>query len=63
MHIRPSELLGITDTYVAFCFDEACAYIIKKIEDGEEPIFKSNVSENKTNKNISKPSDLYSKFN
>lgn len=22
---RPSELLGITDTYHAWCFDEACA--------------------------------------
>ena len=38
---RPSTLLDITDSYTAFCFDEACAYIIQKLEDGEEPIFKA----------------------
>ena len=37
---RPSFLLDIVDPYTAFCFDEACAYITKKMEDGEEPIFK-----------------------
>lgn len=31
---RPSEIVGINDTYLAFCFDEACDYILsfKKIE-------------------------------
>lgn len=61
MHIRPSELMGITDTYLAFCFDEACSYIVKRIQDGDEPILKKDVSK-EGNKNISKPSDLYSKF-
>ena len=37
---RPSTLFGIDDEYTAYCFDEACAYIIKKIENGEEPTFK-----------------------
>lgn len=37
---RPSTLLDIDDPYTAYCFDEACAVIIKNIEDGEEPIFK-----------------------
>lgn len=36
---RPSTLLDIYDPYTAFCFDEACAYIIQKIEKGEEPGF------------------------
>lgn len=37
---RPSTLIDIYDPYTAFCFDEACAYIIQKIEKGEEPSFK-----------------------
>lgn len=33
--------MGIKDdTYTAYCFDEACAYIIRKLEEGEEPQFK-----------------------
>lgn len=31
--------MDIEDTYTAYCFDEACGYILKKIEDGEEPRF------------------------
>ena len=37
--IRPSEILGIVDTYTAYCLDEACAYITSKIQKGEEPDF------------------------
>lgn len=37
---RPSELVGLEDAYEAFCLDEACAYIIQQIEDGNEPLFK-----------------------
>lgn len=36
---RPSTLFGITDVYTAYCFDEACAFIVTKIENGEEPQF------------------------
>lgn len=38
----PSELLGIEDKYLAFLFDEACMFIIKKVEDSkgkEQPKF------------------------
>lgn len=62
MHIRPSELLGIDDAYTAFCFDEACAFIINKLKDGEKPTL--NKSDNKsTNSVYTKPSDLYNKYN
>lgn len=44
--VRPSELVGIVDTYTAFCFDEACAYITSRIKDGEQPDF--TVKENKS---------------
>lgn len=39
--VRPSTLLDITDPYTAYCFDEACAYIIGKLEEGEEPTFRT----------------------
>lgn len=56
---RPSELMGIEDNYTAFCFDEACAFIIKQIKDGKEPIMRVE------NENIvyKKPSDLYRHYN
>lgn len=28
--VRPSEVMAIDDDYVAFCFDEACAFITDK---------------------------------
>ena len=55
MHIRPSELLGIDDVYTAFCFDEACAYIISEMKEGKEPI----INNSNENKKVSKPSDVY----
>lgn len=60
MHIRPSELIGLTDSYLAFCFDEVCAYILKRMQDGEEPIIKENTKDNP--KKVSKPSDIYNKY-
>ena len=37
----PSEILGITEEYDAFCFNEACAFIRIKMEgeDKEQPRF------------------------
>ena len=58
IHCRPSEMLEIDDAYTAFCFDETCAYILKRIEDGDEPIIK----EEKQTKVYSRPSDFYKKF-
>lgn len=35
--VRPSELMGIEDDpYVAYCFDEACAFIKLKVDNGEQ---------------------------
>lgn len=55
---RPSEIMGIRDNYTAFCFDEACAFIVKQIKDGKEPIMRVE------NDNIvyKKPSDLYRRY-
>lgn len=60
MHTRPSDILGIEDAYTAFCFDEACAYITKRIQDGEKPIIQDD---NVAGKSFKRPSDLYSMFN
>ena len=37
---KPSSIIGIEDPYTAYCFDEACAYIIHEIQDGKTPMFK-----------------------
>lgn len=55
----PSELLSLSDEYTAFCFDEACAYIMAMLDDGkkivkfvdDEPLVKA--------KHYSRASDMY----
>lgn len=38
--VRPSELLGISDDpYTAYCFDEACAYMLSQIDNKKTPRF------------------------
>ena len=38
----PSELLHISDPYTSYCFDEACAFIMSKLDAGEEMAFKTH---------------------
>lgn len=40
---KPSEILSISEEYDAYCFNEACAYISAKMDEGEQPIFKRKV--------------------
>lgn len=63
MHIRPSELMDISDAYTAFCFDEACAYILKELKDGKEPVFKKESNNDSNDSSYRRPSDLYKKYN
>lgn len=35
----PSEIARIHDEYEAFCFDEACFYIISQLEKDKKPNF------------------------
>lgn len=44
---RPSEFIGGLDEYTAFCFDEACSYIISMMRQDKEPRWKDKVKENK----------------
>ena len=61
MGCRPSELIEIDDPYTAFCFDEACALIVSKIKEGEQPIIKEEKpKEQKITYN--RPSDVYKKY-
>lgn len=38
----PSEMMHISDPYTAYCFDEACAFIMSKLDAGEEMKFKTH---------------------
>jgi len=41
---RPSQVISLYNEYEAFCFDEACAYIMSELskEDPKEPNFDVN---------------------
>lgn len=46
---RPADMLGIPDSYTAWCFDEAVLYIISKIEEsGEIPDIWQEKNDNKS---------------
>lgn len=35
----PSEIMGIEDSYTAFCFNEACLEIIVRLQNEEKPFY------------------------
>lgn len=57
--VRPSVLLNINDEYTAFCFDEACAYILGRLRNKEKPRFAQAQA---MGKNYSRPSELYAQI-
>ncbi|SQB33654.1 Uncharacterised protein [Clostridium cochlearium] len=50
---RPSKIIGLTNDYEAFCFDEACVYIMNEMqeEDSPKPRFIDDEQVNKQNNN------------
>lgn len=56
-NVRPSEIIFIEDEYTAYCFDEACSYIISQLKNKKKPRFNSKSKEIKVRYN--KLSDLY----
>ena len=46
----PSQIARIECEYEAFCFDEACMYIIEQIEDKKTPTFTEDRIDDKGNK-------------
>ena len=59
---RPSNILGIDDEYTSFCFDEACAYIMSKIDNGENPKFAVENDSNNINRKARLPSEIYKHY-
>ena len=55
---RPSVLLNLGDEYLAYCFDEACAYIKMRIQEGIEPTFKDTEKP----KRFKRASDFYKSY-
>lgn len=55
---RPSVLLGLREEYEAYCFDEACAYIKMRMQEGAEPVFKKQGKP----KRYKTASDLYKDY-
>ncbi|HBZ6635219.1 hypothetical protein FDB55_13200 [Clostridium botulinum] len=45
---RPSQVINLTNDYEAFCFDEACVYIMSEMnkEDAQEPRFENDTPRN-----------------
>ncbi|RDY22884.1 hypothetical protein CHF27_011230 [Romboutsia maritimum] len=47
----PSEISRIKDEYTAFCFDEACMYIITQLQDKQVPSWREDAeNEDRTRK-------------
>ena len=36
---RPSEVLRMDDGFAAYCFDEACCFILSQLDEGKRPFF------------------------
>ena len=48
---RPSAIAGITDSYEAFCFDEAASYVLHMAQNEDKvPTFKAGNDSNGTGK-------------
>ena len=54
LECSPSTIFDIEDPYTAYCFNEACIYILRRIENGDEPMFE---------KHYKSFSDLYAQYN
>ena len=50
-NVRPSTILNIEDPYEAYCFDEACMYIVSNIKDGKTPIYANKTNGTTTQQN------------
>lgn len=50
-HKLPSEIARIHNEYEAFCFDEACDYIIAQLEDKKTPRWRDDIKDKQTIRN------------
>jgi hypothetical protein len=54
-------VVGIDDYYTAFCFDEACMFLLNALENEKEIIFKTSDNVSQT-KHYSSFSEMYKSF-
>lgn len=54
-------MMAVTDEYTAYCFDEACFYILSMIKEGKKPHFKTQEKEEKNH--YSSFQELYKQYN
>lgn len=61
----PSEVIGIDreDTYTAYCFNEACLYIMVHLDNGEKPKYTEMRDFKMKPKNYHTFSEFYKSFN
>lgn len=45
---RPSDILRIADGFEAYCFDEACCWIISQLDEGKRPFFGRETANSRT---------------
>ncbi len=55
----PSDIIGVEDNYTAFCFNEACAEIILRLQNEEKPIYREQEEEQEEYSNFT---DFYKNF-
>lgn len=58
----PSELFGIVDPYTSYCFNEACFYILSRLDAGDK-IVPSGARNKNSKKKYSSFSELYAPYN
>lgn len=56
----PSDIIGIEDIYTAFCFNEACAEIMLRLQNEEKPIYREQREEEQ--EEYSNFTEFYKKF-
>lgn len=56
----PSDIIGIEDNYTAFCFNEACAEIMLRLQNEEKPIYREQREERQ--EEYSNFTEFYKKF-
>lgn len=57
----PSDIMGIEDNYTAFCFNEACAEIMLRLQNEEKPIYREQ-REEEQQEEYSNFTEFYKKF-
>lgn len=59
---RPSSIVGIENDYVAFCFDEACIYLMNALANNQKIVFdddSGDESKPKTIKHYNSLDEMY----